>query len=83
VSIVITALIAINCVVLALVFAVVMRLVASSRETSAAQRFYNAWEDHLRGGFAATQEAADDLAKRYGMPKAPPLAEDEKEPEVT
>lgn len=79
-TIVITALLAINCLILGLGFAVLLHLATGNRKTSAAERFYQAWEDHLRGGFAATQEAADDLAKRYGMPKAPPLADDEKEP---
>lgn len=77
-TIALTVLLVINCVVLSLGFAVLLHLATGNRKTSAAERFYHAWEDHLRGGFAGTQEAADVLAKRYGLAKAPPLADDEK-----
>ena len=78
-TIALTILLVINCIVLSLGFAVLLHLATGNPKTSAAQRFYHAWEDHHRGGFAGTQEAADDLAKRYGLPNAPPLADDEEE----
>lgn len=77
-TLILAALVVVNCIVLAAGFYTLVHLALGNRKTSESERFYAAWQEHLHGGFEATQPAANALASKYGLSSAPPLAEDEK-----